>query len=214
MDEHTSRISAGEFTYFNPQRQSGTGRTFSLVYKVSFKDAQRISDVLLGVVPDALHRKLFFHPENGFHFTIQWTGEDEKTVVTSAEFINGLQRMLQKHTKLKGMLHLPFFGSAGLYGLLETDGLYIKDIRDEVDEIWSKFGLRKSIREEDYEIAWISLVRFTDALDEREIEQLRRVEIKALDEIVLDEIWLVHNDKVMSMQNTKIIKIFHLHKEA
>ena len=165
------------------------------------------SNVLVENIPQNLRSKLLFQPAEGFHFTIQWSPEEYLTKIDIETLLSELKNILNNFSPINGNLFAPFFGRAGLFGMLKTEtDLEIPKIRSKVHQLWKKFGLPPGLNLKDYDLAYISLVRYLGKFNQDEIKQFKDISLKKISNVILSEARVVLNDKIMNTNKTKILE--------
>jgi hypothetical protein len=187
-------------------------RWYNLAFKPSPKTCLKIYDSLQKIVPDSLKSKVFFQPFEGYHFTLQWTQSDKQLDLDIKGLIQDLNKALTEFSPLKGTINYPLFGKAGSMGWFETikNDEFTK-IRQAIKSIWEKHHLELGFKENLYDLAYISLTRFTNLLTDKEKYLLKELKTWEIEDVVLDEIWLSYANKFMNPAKTEVIKRFLLH---
>jgi len=205
LKDHWKQIESDNVVEFNAYKLSQETRTLGLVFKVPPKAGQKIRNSLDEIVPDSLRGRILFQPWQGYHFTVQWSPKEKVKDKNLDQIIKGLESLLSEFPPIKGEIVFPFLG---LLGFLKTkDNREFSEIRNEVNKLWSSFGLSlgaKKYLEKYPGLAYLSLSRYTGSFGCEEKQLLKNFPTDQPQSVCFKEALLVINDKFMKPENTEI----------
>jgi hypothetical protein len=221
---HKEKIDSGICGIYDP---SNLNRTFGILLIPSEESQKNLYQVLLKSltnISEELMEKIFIQASSNIHFSVQWTDkqsltsrypradtpgmlEDKRKVngKRKKDLIDEIYKIALRMKVIKGELFFPFLGYGNLYGLMKTEQISeFVELRIIIGDIFDQHNLKKGIPEEDYDLVHTSLVRFYQPLSNSEREQLEKIQIQNI-EVILDEVVVAFNDKVMSSERTEIL---------
>lgn len=201
---HQTKIDEGVFGIYNPDVSH---QTFGVLLLPSEQSKKHIYAAILESLEglsDKIISKLFIQLEENIHFSVQWSDKRKIKGERQKLIIDEIKSVIADMKEIKGDLFMPFNGYGNLYGLMRTDQiLEVSNLRYKLENIFHKYSLKSGIPEEDFDLIHTSLMRFLEQLSEQERSEVN-IQIKAVP-IILDQIVITFNDKVMSSEHTQIL---------
>lgn len=128
-----------------------------------------------------------------------------------ARFKKELKEVFGKFAPIKGEVALPYFGKAGLLGIFKTeDDKEFLAIRQKIHHLWYDLRLPLGLPQKYYDLAYLSLTRYTGKFTQPEKEVLKNLPKQKISGVILAKVFLILNDKFMTPKDTKVLKKFDL----
>jgi hypothetical protein len=168
----------------------------SLIVRIPKEVQYEIYTTLQKIVPESIKPKIIFQPKEGYHLTIQWAPNTEQ-LKFDEDFDFYIVDILSKYLPLKGDLYYPFFGPAGLGGILKTkEDNEFKGLRIEATELWKKLGMTVGYKD-NFALAFASFTRYLDTFTDEEKELLKNIPAQKV-AVELSKASLVLNNKFVT----------------
>lgn len=207
LDEYSKTIEHTNVQVFDPSTINKL-IAISLITKLPTAVSQQIHHTLQQQIPKQFQPKILFQPPEGFHFTIQWTSNEDLFKIDTAQFEYQIVDLFMKYFPIIGDLYYPFFGPAGLGGILKTKtDVEFKNLRTEVLPIWNSFGLTQGYSA-NLALAYVSFSRYIDTFTKEESQLLMNLPTQIIKNVSLDNLLLVLNNKFVTSDVSVVLSEF------
>ncbi len=191
---------------YKPDELQHTDLNSSLVIKIPDRVNLEIFQKLQDSIPSNIKPKIQFQPWEWYHLTIQWSPEKEIEEAKKTQLYTNLRRLIAKYPSIRGSFQFPFLGNGGPWGVFfsEEDGL-IARLKERSTEVWKALEIKPFVPPIYYETNYISLSRFIQAPTVEELQTLKQLPLIKVENIILDRLLLIRNDKVMTPDRIEIL---------
>jgi len=211
LREHQQQIKINNIDVSASKKEKPFKRTLALVFKIPLKTSKDIRKSLGEKIPINVKEAIFFPPLEGYHFSIQWTWEDNIHNLDLEKFKKELRKVFKETQEIKGSLWFPFFGKAGHFGIFLTDSeKEVFGIRQRLDQLFRSFNLPVGVKSIYYDLTYASLTRYRQRFLPEQIVALNKIKPQKIANITLLKVFLVLNDRFMTLKNTKFLATFKL----